>query len=405
MSGFFQKRLSRHQKKMSRYLRFVFNDHFTLICTFLLGGLGLYYSDSLKTLPQPFWQGKLLVIFVLLFSLSIGKLATLIEPADVIFLLPKELELMPYLKKAFSYSLLLPFGVLFLITGAAMPLIAVSTGQSFVAFFFYLLVMWSLKTTNLMLQGLALYQNSASLKKQLSLLWWVLSIFCLFLSVFLQPFLGMLAALVQLGLFTVLCKRNNGLLDWEKMVKSEQARQNRIYRFINLFTDVPQITATAKRRKYFDVFLNKISFRHENTYLYLFARRLLRGAEFSGLYLRLLFLGGFVLAFVDDRLLGLILGCLFLYLIGFQLVPIYNDFQYMVLIHLYPVDEAQKIRAVQKLLTILLLVAAGIFSIMSLVSMPQFSDTLILAVGYLFFVWVFMYFYVPKRLSKMTEQH
>lgn len=50
MKGFFSQRLQRHQKQMSRYLRYVFNDHFAILSTFLMGGLGLYYSNLLKTL-------------------------------------------------------------------------------------------------------------------------------------------------------------------------------------------------------------------------------------------------------------------------------------------------------------------------------------------------------------------
>lgn len=34
MKGFFSQRLQRHQKQMSRYLRYVFNDHFAILSTF-----------------------------------------------------------------------------------------------------------------------------------------------------------------------------------------------------------------------------------------------------------------------------------------------------------------------------------------------------------------------------------
>ncbi len=57
MSSFFQKRLARHQKKMMKYMRYVLNDHFVLVCLFLIGGVGLYYSSWLKTLHPPFALG------------------------------------------------------------------------------------------------------------------------------------------------------------------------------------------------------------------------------------------------------------------------------------------------------------------------------------------------------------
>lgn len=60
MSSFFQKRLARHQKKMMKYMRYVLNDHFVLVCLFLIGGVGLYYSNWLKTLQPPFAIGGLI---------------------------------------------------------------------------------------------------------------------------------------------------------------------------------------------------------------------------------------------------------------------------------------------------------------------------------------------------------
>lgn len=49
MNNFFQLRLAKHQKKMMKYLRYVLNDHFVLVCLFLFGGVGFYYSNWLKT--------------------------------------------------------------------------------------------------------------------------------------------------------------------------------------------------------------------------------------------------------------------------------------------------------------------------------------------------------------------
>ncbi|WP_313539142.1 ABC transporter permease, partial [Enterococcus sp.] len=119
MTDFFSQRLQRHQKHMMRYLRYVFNDHFALICTFLVGGLGLYYSELLKTLPQPFRIGGWIVLLLWISALSFGRLATLTKPADLIFLLAKEGQMAAYLNRAVRYSMWLPFGVLFLIVGAS----------------------------------------------------------------------------------------------------------------------------------------------------------------------------------------------------------------------------------------------------------------------------------------------
>ena len=141
------------------------------------------------------------------------------------------------------------------------------------------------------------------------------------------------------------------------MIQLESNRLQRIYRFINLFTDVPQVAASVKRRKYLDGLLTKIPKDQGHTYLYLYARRMLRGSEFSGLYLRLVVIGGLLLYFVNEIWFSVGLGALFLYLIGFQLVPLYNQFQYVVMTQLYPVPSQQKTKALRQLLLVLLLVA------------------------------------------------
>ncbi|WP_279403917.1 ABC transporter permease [Secundilactobacillus kimchicus] len=52
MTGLFNTRLKRHLKEMFKYLRLVFNDHFVFALLIMLGGLGLAYSNALKTLPR-----------------------------------------------------------------------------------------------------------------------------------------------------------------------------------------------------------------------------------------------------------------------------------------------------------------------------------------------------------------
>jgi Predicted ABC-type exoprotein transport system, permease component len=191
-------------------------------------------------------------------------------------------------------------------------------------------------------------------------------------------------------------------LDWEKMIATEQYRLYRLYRFFNLFTDVPEISAQVKRRKGLDWCLNKISYQKDNVYLYLYARRLIRGTEFSSLYLRLTVLGGVLLCFVADRWFALGIGGLFIYLIGFQLLPLYNQFQYVVTTQLYPITTKQKTRAMQQLLRILLAVTFVVFSVIRLFFTHSLEDSLVI-VGYLVITLIFLQWYVPYRLKKMAD--
>ena len=403
MKELFATRLQQHQKQMMRYLRYVFNDHFVLACTFLLGGVGLYYSDLVKTLPANFLPGKLLILIVLVGLLHVGTFVSLTKPADQVFLLPKEAQMQDFLKRAFRYSLIFPFAVLVLGAGFLMPLYVVSTGQAYWAFFPLVLLLWSLKVAFLYLRRYQLVQNPWLASRSYPS--WLLACgILLAVALWFSPWLSLVGALLLVVVFReFLVKRVKQPLAWDKMIATENRRLQRIYRFINLFTDVPQIATSVKRRKYFDGILALIPKDQKHSYLYLFAHRLLRGSDFGGLYGRLLVLGSVLLYFVTERWFSIALGCLFLYLIGFQLVPLFNQFQYMMMTQLYPLPTKQKERALQQLLVGLLLFAGVVFALVSCFVYPDWVERAWLLGSFSLFSLAFGYLYLPMRLKKMQR--
>lgn len=403
MKELFATRLQQHQKQMMRYLRYVFNDHFVLACTFLLGGVGLYYSDLVKTLPANFLPGKLLILIVLVGLLHVGTFVSLTKPADQVFLLPKEVQMQDFLKRAFRYSLIFPFAVLVLGAGFLMPLYVVSTGQAYWAFFPLVLLLWSLKVAFLYLRRYQLVQNPWLASRSYPS--WLLACgILLAVALWFSPWLSLVGALLLVVVFReFLVKRVKQPLAWDKMIATENRRLQRIYRFINLFTDVPQIATSVKRRKYFDGILALIPKDQKHSYLYLFAHRLLRGSDFGGLYGRLLVLGSVLLYFVTERWFSIALGCLFLYLIGFQLVPLFNQFQYMMMTQLYPLPTKQKERALQQLLVGLLLFAGVVFALVSCFVYPDWVERAWLLGSFSLFSLAFGYLYLPMRLKKMQR--
>lgn len=403
MSGFFGIRLARHLKKMMKYMRYVFNDHFILVCVFLLGGLGFYYSQVLKTLPANFVWGRPIILIFWLALLQIGRIATLAEEADKVFILPKEPEMNRYLNRAIRYSFWIPLVALFLLGGMSMPLVVVSTGWAFSIFFYFIVMLGILKASHLRLQKYELYQISSREYYLWFLLWFITSLVAIVLSLYVVPIAGPLIALVQVVFFYILLnkKEQTVSLDWERMIQKEKNRMHRIYQFIHLFTDVPEISSSVKRRKFLDPLLGKIKKTSQNTYLYLYARSFLRGSEYSGLFIRLVLVAGVILFFLKEFWISMGVSVLFVYLIGFQLIPIYTQFDYMVMTHLYPVPDGQKKQAVSKLVTVLLLVAALLFSVFVLIALPDLKGGLMVIVALIVEVLLFAKFYVPYRLKKM----
>lgn len=400
MAAFYQKRLSRHLSKMMKYMRYVFNDHFILVCVFLLGGLGFYYSQIIKTLPSGFVWGRPLVMVAWLLVLQLGGLATLAEEADKVFLLPKERQMDQYLWRAMGYSSLLPAVSLLLLGGMTMPLVVLSSAWSFNSFLIFYLMLVALKESHLLIQRNGLYQNQGKQRLLLSV-WLLISLGSMAVGLYLTPFAGLGLALVLLAGFFFSLRNQSEPLDWEKMVRQEQLRMHRIYQFIHLFTDVPEITSSVKRRKFWDSLLQKVQRTSENTYFYLYLRSFLRGSEYSGLFLRLVVVAGVVLLLLQEFWIALGIAVLFIYLIGFQLIPIYAQFDYMIMTQLYPIPVSQKRRAVERLISLLLTIAAVLFAIMTMIALKQPLQAgaviLCLAVE----VVLFTKWYVPYRLKKM----
>lgn len=402
MHDFFLLRRQRHQKKMMKYMRYVLNDHFVLVCLFLVGGLAFYYSNILKQLPPDFPWSLPIVGIVWWLILPFGKLATLVEPADMTFLLPKEKEMGGYLSRGLRHSLAFPFVVELLVCGALLPLVVLAKQVSFINFFFYLVMLWCLKLGNLRIQRLACYQKTHEETQRLTLMWFITSGVTIFLSLYVTAWLGSIVALALTFGFITLTQEKDRLLDWSKMIDQENARLHRIYQFINLFTDVPEVEAKVRRRKYLDSLLARISFKQENTYLYLFARGALRGAEFGGLFFRLLIVGGVLLFSLNDFRFVVGVSLLFIYLIGFQMIPLYSQFDYISATQLYPVQKKFKKAALQRLIVILLIAAALIFTLCSLVHL-SIIGSLALLVLLLIEIGLFAWFYLPARIKKMED--
>ena len=405
MHVFFSQRVKKHQQQMQRYLKYVFNDHFALLMTLLLGAGGLYYSNFLKTLTPPFSIGRFVVVLIFVLALTFGRYASLTKPADQLFLLPKEIQMRTYLQKALRYSCIVPFAGLFLIVGAVMPLYAVSTAKGFSQFFILLLMMWSLKWSHLLVQQARVFLILNKTKQLLTLSFWLYAFVTIVLGIFVTPLIGLiLGVLAAVGYYIVTWKKQTASLDWEVMIDMEQDRLYRVYQFINLFTDVPAVKAVVRRRKYADVLLARIKKIQSNTYLYLYSRQFVRGTEYSGLFIRLVAIYCVMLYFIEEYWIVLILGVLFLYLIGFQMIPMYHRFRYMLLSELYPVSEGMQKRSFRTILTVILMSATLVFAIGVLLMQPLTQAGIIIFI-FLAFDLFFLYVYVPQRLKKMAKMN
>lgn len=400
MRALWQKRVQKHIQEQVKYLRLVFNDHFVIAIIFLLGALGYTYANAVKGLDPQAWWLKPVLSLVLLVAVSFGRLATLLKEADSVFLLPKESGLVTYLKSARLYSSWLPLIAMAFVTLLVAPLLLITKTVPAWHIAVVLITLVIIKDRRFSIQLRQWYQaDETQATKGLSLI-----LDLAIIASQLYQWLNLVGVLVALGLAyyqrqQLVRVQKTQLFDWLAAVGAEDSRMGRIYRLYNLFTDVPGLSSQVKRRRYLDGLLKPITAKPANTYLYLYARGFLRGTEFSGLYIRLVVLGGIILCFSHIWWLSLALGLLLIYLVGFQLLPFYNQYDQIIFTHLYPVSTTKRIQAFSQLMRTLLLLQALLFSVILLVTLGMTIQVGLSVLALFVLVIGFVQFYLPKRLG------
>lgn len=400
MQALWQKRVQKHIQEQVKYLRLVFNDHFVIAIIFLLGALGYTYANAVKGLDPRAWWLKPVLSLVLLAAVSFGRLATLLKEADSVFLLPKESGLVTYLKSARLYSSWLPLIAMAFVTLLVAPLLLITKTVPAWHIAVVLITLVIIKDRRFSIQLRQWYQADETQATK----WLSLILDLAIIASQLYQWLNLVGVLVALGLAyyqrqQLVRVQKTQLFDWLASVGAEDSRMGRIYRLYNLFTDVPGLSSQVKRRRYLDGLLKLITAKPANTYLYLYARGFLRGTEFSGLYIRLVVLGGIILCFSHIWWLSLALGLLLIYLVGFQLLPFYNQYDQIIFTHLYPVPTTKRIQAFSQLMRTLLLLQALLFSVILLVTLGMTIQVGLSVLALFVLVIGFVQFYLPKRLG------
>ena len=111
------------------------------------------------------------------------------------------------------------------------------------------------------------------------------------------------------------------------------------YHAANMFTDVPHLKGRVKRRKWLDPLFSSIPYGSAQTYDFLFARTVVRTSEFSGLIVRLTVIASILVIFTGSLYFSLAISLLFLYLTGFQLLPLLRRHDFIIWTELYPLGQ------------------------------------------------------------------
>lgn len=363
MNNLFKSRRQKHFILLLKYWRLVFNDHFVIALFFMFGALAYGYSQWLPTVSQgSLWVKCLLVIFMTVIS-QLGRLATLTKSPDPIFLLPQTDSMKGYFKGSITYSMIL--GILISCCGVvvALPLSLVNEKLGVMEVLALFATAGLLKAAWLLRR----YQHSRMDDQSVMLdrwLLWGVPLVTWLVNWFINPLLATVIALIVL-ICEVVLLRKKSRLNWRVIIKRENDRMASIYRFFNLFTDVPMVQGNVKRRSYLNCIISWLD-DGSSFWSSLYARGFIRDGEISGLVMRLTVIFMLVAFFVPNMILNAVIVALGMYLIAAQIIPLFDQYQNNVFVHVYPVNSNVQEKVFARIMKKILTCVAVLLSISSL---------------------------------------
>lgn len=400
MNKLFAQRRQRHFMLLLKYWRLVFNDHFVIALFFLFGALAYGYSQWLPQLGPNLWWSRWLLVAWFTVLAQLGRLATLLERPDPVFLLPQVKNMQTYMRQAGTYSLILALLMTATGTFVALPFAMTTerlTGTNIALIFLTFLVV---KASWLRLAQAKVSQEGRQHLRLLRALQWILPLLVALACWLINPLVGLILAVVIEG--ATLTRRLT--LDWRLAVSAEADRMYSIYRFFNLFTDVPTVQGNVKRRTWANGLIRRLTIAG-HPWSYLYARGFIRNTDVSGIVIRLTLLAMVVVFLVPVVWLNSVLAALFIYLIATQLMPLFDQYDGNVFTHLYPVSFAQRQADFQSLLSKVTILVAALIVLASLglrLNWLQLGINLVISI---IEVLLLTRLYYRVRLKKLSEEN
>ena len=403
----FETRVRKYQKKSMKYMRYVLNDHFLIVLFFLFGFIMVQYSSwiqSIRVLELPL----LGLLGALLASVPFfGGVATLLEPADGIFLSVVGQDFKAYLQKAIRRSWMLPILVMLASTGIIFPIVAQAFGTNLSMFvkLFLLQVFFKdllFRCTKYAYRGVLHFTWMEKLGIYMiavanffgMFLWisegWsiVLLVIPVLLSIFVEQYYGKAAFVYQ----------------FDKMIEMELERQQRIYRLFALFVDVPMLHKPhAHRRTYLDGVLKMLVGNQPSGHRYLVSRTVIRTSQYMSLLLQLAVVSFVVALFSQPYYWNFIVNALLMMLLGFQLVGVIQSANTQNSHFASLVDSKTRLQDDLSVLMLTMVVSGIVIGISSAIGMRELIG-LVGIVFYPIFGILFTQFYLRYRFLKKRRK-
>jgi len=356
----------------------------------IFGSIFLYYYIKFLQWLPPYFPTEMLASFVITYTFLKTSVRTFVKKADVIFLMPAETALSSYFKKSMFYSAFIDAIKLIIMLLIISPLI--KQGEFFNAV--SIITISGLILLNIRLTWIEQWMTTKRQKlihKVIRFLTFYTIIYFMFTGMW--TISGTLLIVNSLLWFYVFSNKGSGI-DWDFLINQEEKSQLKIYKFINMYIDVPHLKHSFKRRKLLDWSIKKvITHKQPSTYTYLFSHLFIRYNEFYYLYARLTLIGVGISYFFPAY--GWVVAFPLLFLTGYQLLPLQysiNDSS-----RIYPISTKTLKHSFQRLLMSLLIVQLLFFNL-ALFSPIFHIKVVVLIFMELLVIYWFVYFFASKRI-------
>ena len=400
-------RFKTYQKKVMKYAKYMMNDHFMIVFFFLFGFLLFQYSTWLKTIRILEWPLILFVSLLLAIFPLFGEIATYVEEADLHFLSVIGEDFKPYFKRAIRYSWIFPLVLNGIATIFVLPIFMQAYGNGTIPFIDIFVTLLSLKGFHFMVQKSVL-EGKLPKNSYYNLALYLVNSICLFGILSLIPnIFSLLMALVLMVLSIVLYRFASAKpvhFVWNELIGHEQMRQQRIFRVIALFVDVPFLKKhQAKRNQSLDIFVGKLTPNRIHPYRYLLVRTVLRSSNYVTIFLQMI-VATVLLSFASSIWYWIMaIQSIMIVVICFQFASLYKHPKaHSIYIHsLYNPKEMM-----DDFIGVVLQLVIGASTIISLLTVLVSRNVFVLSglVWYPLLSAVFLYGYLKPRLNRKKKR-
>lgn len=395
------KRFFAWYQEIAPKLRYVFSSGLAAFLLLLFIGCSYYYGKLVEDVPGGFpivW----VCLAVLVPVASYSPVRSFLQQADVIFLLPREASMRPYIRRSLLYGMAVQSFALFVCWVALYPLYRACLDKSAEPLLLLLVGWLVLKAVNLYGRWLELCCVDSHTAWIFRLFRYVLTILGVAGLVKFGAAKGFVFLLVITAFYLVLLRLpKRYVLPWDRLIEKEREARSRTYLWLSWFVEMPELPKRVYPRRYMDWLTKGISFEQKTTYSYLYLKTFLR-SEWFGMIVRLVLVGSLLIVVLPSDWIKAAIYAVFVLLIGAQLTSLEQAHRHSLWVDMMPIEPIRRTEALLSLIPRIHITAALLLAISVECTGGALWARIVVPVAGACFGFSFAYYYLRHKWTKLT---